>query len=552
MRDVTGLFAVVLVVLQGRGAAVQPDGVYCLENQCCTLFRDPSEFTTAQNQCRDTNGNLMTVRSSVSRDILSILLANLTGRYWIGLHRPAGCPDAAAELRGYQWVTKDSLSDFSNWAPTFDSSCSSPRCVSVSGEENLQWNQESCDAQPSGFLCEYVFDDGCSGLEAAGGESVTYVTPMGFGGVDLLSLPPGSEAIRMPAETKYVCFSQQWLRAPWTCEILDGGCEYKCATDPNNVPSCYCPQGQTINLSNKVTCEDATDEPCARLRCDHACYESDGSYKCMCDHGFKLAPDGRSCVDFNDCTDERQCPGENFMCVNTVGGFQCVCRSGFRMTGGVCVDEDECVSAPCEHTCINTPGGYNCSCYDGYRLDPKSPNKCKLFCGMKECPAECDPNDQYQCYCPDGYISEERQDHVVCIDMDECAYQYCEQKCKNTFGGYVCACLAGYTLVDEYMCVKNEDEDGEGSGETTAPSTTPTTPHPTPHVTHAGPTRRPSAVSPGGLAGIIVCTTFFIVLAVFLAHHIFCSSRRKLESAAALKAPEGEAHCLQPVPGDTC
>ncbi|XP_070705454.1 thrombomodulin-like [Pempheris klunzingeri] len=544
MKDVTKLFVVVLTFQIGR-ASVKPHSGYCVGTQCFTLFQDSFDYITAQDQCVEQGGHLMTVRSLESQDVLFILLGNFTGRFWIGLHLTAGCPDAAAELRGYQWVTKDSESDFLNWAPSFDSSCSSHRCVSVSQDDDFKWVQEPCDDHAAGFLCEYSFKEPCKGLAVAEGESVTYTTPMGFEAKNVPSLPPGSTAIQMPAETKYVCFSEQWLQAPWSCEIHEGGCEYKCTVDPKDAPSCYCPLGQAVNPANKVTCEVAKDDPCLSLRCAHACYKDGDTYKCMCDQGFKLGRDGKSCVDFNDCTDERQCPGENFLCVNTVGGYQCVCEEGYRMTSGLCVDVNECMSAPCEHMCTNTPGGYNCSCFDGYKEDPQSPNKCKLHCGEEECVAECDPNDKFQCYCPDGYVSEERVDHTVCIDMDECSFNYCDQGCVNTFGSYMCSCSPGYTLVGEYTCVKDEGETDTDAGAATSPNT-PTVPL----MPHPDPTRQPRGVTVGGLVGIILCTVFFIVLVVFLAHH-FLSSREKMESADELKAPEGEAHGLRHVTHET-
>lgn len=551
MMDVTRLFVVVLTLLLGRAVGIEPSSGYCIGTHCFTVLQDPSDFTTAQNQCRDQGGHLMTVRSTVSHDIISGLLGNFAGRFWIGLHLTSGCPDAAAEMRGFQWDTGDNVTDFSNWAPSFDSSCSSPRCISVSQEDKFRWIQAPCDELADGFYCEYSFTNPCKNLAVADSETVTYRTPMGLESEDLLSLPPGSTAIRMPAETKYVCFSQQWLQAPWSCEIEEGGCEYKCAADPNNVPSCYCPFGHSVNPANKITCEVAAGDPCLALRCEHACYETGGSYACMCDHGFKLAEDGRSCVDFNDCRDERQCPGENFMCVNNVGGFQCVCKDGYKLSGGLCVDVDECVSAPCEHLCDNTPGSYRCSCYDGYKEDPKAPNKCKLHCGKKECAAECDPNDRFQCYCPDGYVAEEREDHTVCIDIDECFFLYCDQDCTNTFGGYVCACSPGYTLVEQYKCVKNrDDKDTDGGLEGSGASPTPNIPTPTASpVPHPEPTRQPSAVTVGAFVGIIVCTVFFIVLVVFLVHYMLCN-RGKMESAGTLKAPEGEAHGLHHVTSD--
>lgn len=543
MKYATGLLVGVLVFLMEGTGGVKPDSGYCIANQCFTVFRDPSSFQAAQKQCEDQRGHLMTVRSSVSHDVLFILLGNFTGKFWIGLHLPSGCPDDAAALNGFQWVTEDTESDFSNWLSAFDSSCSAHRCVSVSQENDFKWIQDPCEEHATGFLCEQSFSEPCTSLAAATGESVIYKTPMGFGGEDLLVVPPGSTAVRMPSETKYLCFSKQWLAAPWSCEIMEGGCEYKCAEDPHGDPSCYCPAGQTVNPKNKVTCEvQIADDPCAALRCQHACYQEGDSHACMCDHGFKLAADGRSCVDFNDCTDQRQCPGEHFMCVNTLGGFQCVCDVGYKASGALCVDEDECVSAPCEHMCTNTDGSYKCSCYDGYRVNPKEPSKCELHCGMEECAAECDPNDRFHCYCPDGYIAEERGSDTFCVDMDECSSFFCDQGCKNTFGSYVCSCSLGFTLVDGYKCVRNDDEEAEeGSGMTTAPNI-----HTTQIVPFPGPTKQPSGVTVGGLVGIIVCTVFFIVLLVFLVNYMF-SRRGKMESTGALKSTEGEAHGLHKV-----
>lgn len=540
MKDATGLFVIVLTALMGRVGGIKPSNGYCIGNQCFTVFQDPSDFTTAQQQCSEQSGHLMTVRSSVSHDILPLLLGNFTGRYWIGLHRPAGCPDNGAALKGYEWVTKASESDFYNWA-SFNSSCSSARCVSVSQEDGFKWIQEPCGDQVDGFLCEYSMKEPCISLAVAAGEYVIYRTPMGFEGKDLLSLPRGSIAIKMPSETKYMCNAEEWLQAPWTCEIQEGGCEDKCAVDPNNVPTCYCPPGQTVSPANKVTCEVTKDDPCLQLHCQHACYKEGDSYACTCDQGFKLAPDGRSCIDFNDCTDKRQCPGENSVCINTIGGFQCACKDGYKLTDGVCVDVNECESAPCEHECLNWAGTYNCSCSEGYKVDPESPDKCKLHCPYVECPAECDHNNKFQCYCPDGYIAEERGGSTYCIDMDECSSYHCDQDCVNTFGSFVCSCRRGYTLVNKVECLKNDDDEYS----TTAPSTLVTTPF----VPYPEPTRQPSGVTVGGLVGIIVCTVFFIVLVVFLAHH-FLRGRGKMESAGALKASEGEAHGLHHVTSD--
>ncbi|KAM4529936.1 thrombomodulin-like [Fundulus diaphanus] len=544
MNVVAGLSVLVLVFLLGKAGRTERSSGYCFGNACFTLFRDPSTFASAERRCGHHGGHLMTVRTSVSNDVVSVLLGNVTGSFWIGLHRPSGCPDPSEELRGFRWVTKDTENDFTNWLPGSDSSCSAARCVSVSREEKFKWSQAPCDQPAAGFLCEYSFTEPCANLSYEPHESVIYWTPYGVEVEDMLSstLPPGTVATRFPSKTKYICSFSQWLQAPWSCEIQEGGCEHQCTADSRNAPICYCPPGQTVDPENSVSCTaGGADDPCAALRCQQTCLAEGSRHRCACEHGLRLAEDGRSCVDVDECADERQCPGENYKCVNTALSYRCVCKEGYRLIDGACVDTDECVLAPCEQRCVNTAGGYVCSCYEGYRVDEKEPSKCKLHCGQEECLAVCDPNDRFQCFCPDGYLAEERGDRSFCIEINECEYSFCDQDCRNTYGSYVCSCFPGFKLVDAYRCVESDGEVTDRSPATSTPSI-PTSPG----VPHPEPTRRPSAVTPGGLVGIIVCTVFLVVLAVFAAHLGLLRRGRKESAAGELKgATEEESHGLQ-------
>lgn len=74
-------------------------------------------------------------------------------------------------------------------------------------------------------------------------------------------------------------------------------------------------------------------------------------------------------------TDENECvlsPSAcgSAACHNTLGGFRCVCPSGFNFDQAVrgCQDVDECAaqSGPCSYSCANTPGGFLCGCPRGY------------------------------------------------------------------------------------------------------------------------------------------------------------------------------------------
>lgn len=526
-----GVLLILLWVLCGAAQGVQPTGGYCIGNVCFAFYEERTDFQGAQDVCSQHRGHLMTVRSSVAHDTLSLLLANTSGLYWIGLHLPKGIPDPSKELWGYQWVTTDTSSDFYNWAGASPNAVTHPRCIFVSKSTNFQWEEDVCQNHNDGFLCEYTFlDAGCPGIQNT---NAFYTTPYGFRVEDAVTLPTGSIA-EHPDEKKQVCVFGKWKGAPWSCEIQQGGCEHGCTVDPENNPVCYCQPGFTINPANGLTCEVAVDDPCIKLDCAHACYKYSDSFLCACHEGFALDKDKRSCVDLNECSDERHCP-ENKKCINTQGWFKCVCKDGYRLNGGECVDMDECELAPCEHICDNNPGGYECSCYEGYKVDPESPNRCKLHCGKEECVAECDPNNKFQCYCPEGYIIEEREEHSVCIDIDECEFfPDCDQYCENSFGSYICFCDPGYTLVDRTRCEEGVSVSTEVM-----------------KVVTVEPTHRPSGVSVGGFVGIIICTVFFILLAVFLINHILCG-KGKTDSPVALNAPESpEANSLHHVTTDT-
>lgn len=523
MKDMIQMFTALILLVGVNG---KPHSGYCIGSQCFAVFQTRTDFLTAQQHCEKQNGHLMTVRSSVSHDVISILLGSLNGDFWIGLQLPKGhCPDDASDLRGYKWVTGDNGTNFHDWgAHTND--CLS-KCVSVSNVE-FKWTEQLCDNEMAGFLCEYNFPNTCNPVVVSNGESVEYMTPIGFKVEEMASFPSGTTATHKPNESKYICFSDKWVRAPWHCEIDNGGCENEClSVDQNYV--CICPPGKILNKNN-VTCEDTKNDPCLNLGCSQECYQNnDGHASCICHHGFKLAEDGKFCTDVNHCADERQCPGDNFKCINTVGGFECRCDNGYRMEHSLCIDIDECLDFPCEHKCINTPGSYICSCYDGYIPTTQDPNKCQLHCPFEECLAECDPNDKYECNCPTGYIVDERDD-MFCVDIDECDMFYCNQLCINTFGSYVCSCKAGFKLVDGFNCIEIE---GTNSSELT-------TPFDFKKPTVVYPTYSPSVVTAGGLLGIIVGIIFVILVIVLFTYHF-------VKHRGALKAQGHDLHDLEQV-----
>lgn len=53
-----------------------------------------------------------------------------------------------------------------------------------------------------------------------------------------------------------------------------------------------------VNCRNVNECLDGTHE------CQHTCVDNIGSYDCACETGYELAPDGRKCLDIDECENE--------------------------------------------------------------------------------------------------------------------------------------------------------------------------------------------------------------------------------------------------------
>ncbi|EGT53913.1 hypothetical protein CAEBREN_19512 [Caenorhabditis brenneri] len=68
---------------------------------------------------------------------------------------------------------------------------------------------------------------------------------------------------------------------------------------------------------------------CSAKHCEHLCQNTPTGAKCVCKKGYRLASDGFSCVDLDECTlPERAC---HHFCENQVGSFVCSCAKGYRL-----------------------------------------------------------------------------------------------------------------------------------------------------------------------------------------------------------------------------
>ncbi|KAI8737995.1 multiple epidermal growth factor domains protein 6, partial [Biomphalaria glabrata] len=249
-----------------------------------------------------------------------------------------------------------------------------------------------------------------------------------------------------------------------------GDCDFADAQEVTpyySLASCDCRLGYT-GTDCEMDKDGCINTPCpASTNCTDVPAEEEirtgKSYKCSdCPPGFQLNVNGTKCEDINECNRTVSPCDANANCLNTIGSFQCTCKSGYRMQISRCVDINECTENlhDCQQICINEPSTYSCDCYDGFQktgllLHDCFKNTSSDPCANlnKTCVYGCRNNSgSAECFCEVGYKL--KPDGVGCEDIDECKENLCSQDCTNTVGSYTCSCYVGYQLSsrDKRVC----------------------------------------------------------------------------------------------------
>ncbi|KAJ8945200.1 hypothetical protein NQ318_013650 [Aromia moschata] len=226
-------------------------------------------------------------------------------------------------------------------------------------------------------------------------------------------------------------------------------------------PARFTPQYQELCLDSGFLIDGQDVNECETIPdlCNNGqCINTMGSYRCICNKGYRTDISGLYCLDINECEEIGICPKPG-RCVNTLGSFKCICPRGFKLdsTGTYCLDADECADdSKCPEGCQNIIGGYRCGCPEGYVLHYYY-NQCvdENECQSKPCGSSgtCfNTPGSYRCGCPDGYQFDSNLN--VCIQVSAgCAGAPCAFGCTSIGSSYSCGCPQGYQRIGQGHCL---------------------------------------------------------------------------------------------------
>ncbi|KAK7486426.1 hypothetical protein BaRGS_00022350 [Batillaria attramentaria] len=151
------------------------------------------------------------------------------------------------------------------------------------------------------------------------------------------------------------------------CLEGNGGCSHQCVNTHGSY-ECVCPPGHKVAPDQKG-CVDI-DECVVKESCDHECTNVAGSYRCSCRKGYQ--PYGVThCADTNECAVQNG--GCKHTCINTEGTYRCTCQPGYKLhpNGRDCVQAQQCIPLK-----ISSPATLDCH---GTHLSRRE-QRCTLSC----------------------------------------------------------------------------------------------------------------------------------------------------------------------------
>ncbi|KAM3183271.1 hypothetical protein ACTXT7_010677 [Hymenolepis weldensis] len=184
--------------------------------------------------------------------------------------------------------------------------------------------------------------------------------------------------------------------------------------------------------------------------CSHICVNTLGSYRCQCEIGYELHPDGKHCEDacggvINAANGTIQTPGfpaeypPNKNCI-----WKIIAAPKSTIFLNFTHFDLEGKNKACNYDFINI--------YSGPQHNQQ---KIGTFCGNTlPAPITSHTNELNLEFYTDGSVQRTGFKAVFFTDLDECADNNggCQHICRNTIGSYYCECRPGYKVYGRFNC----------------------------------------------------------------------------------------------------
>ena len=147
------------------------------------------------------------------------------------------------------------------------------------------------------------------------------------------------------SDTDNCCYKM--CRPEALCDVNEYGCE----NDDDCLDGLYCDKYDHY-CRDINECDINNGRVSGYIKCGRYvdCVNIDRSFTCVCKTGFENFVEYEGCTDIDECADNtHSCNLGGELCFNTIGSYVCVCNEGFTGEVGSCVDVDECSLGT--HTC---------------------------------------------------------------------------------------------------------------------------------------------------------------------------------------------------------
>ncbi|CAH1646948.1 unnamed protein product [Spodoptera littoralis] len=187
-------------------------------------------------------------------------------------------------------------------------------------------------------------------------------------------------------------------------------------------------------------------DECASIEhgCSHSCVNTLGGYECACDIGYELHSDGKKC--------ERSLYSPNGTI--TSPSFPDLYPPSKNCLWEIVAPPQHRITLNFTHFDLEGNNMYQQECeYDSVTVHSKLGadvlRRHGVFCGSAlPPPVTSDGSVLRVQFTSDGSVHRSGFAAAYYIDVDECAENNggCQHECRNTLGGYECACYSGFTL----------------------------------------------------------------------------------------------------------